>query len=321
MMINPDDLLFRIETRPRAQEYERRYLGASEIGEECNRKLWLKFHGYAQPEQFSDRMLRLFKRGIDEELRFESYLDSIGIEIVDTCRSQAGFKDGFFAGHGDGVYLIDGDRVCGEMKTHSVKSFATLKRGELKFSHPKHYAQCIVYTGKFNCKYALYMAVCKDTDELFFDCIPFNQEEFDAYLAKAEYITMADKPPERIATKPTAFACKFCHVKDICWGFEMPRVDCRNCTSATKHQEFASFGCDKIQKSNDLVKRSSNNQLDERGYCESHSFNPYAMHELQGWEPLEFHPQHRAVEYKKPDGETIINGEAPFGVPSKDLRA
>lgn len=319
-MISPDDILFRIDTRPRRKEYERRYLGASEIGSPCARQLWLKFHGYVQPEVFSDRMLRLFKRGTDEELRFESYIDEIGIEILDSCRSQAGFKDGFFAGHGDGIYLIDGERVCGEMKTHSLKSFATLKRGELARSHPKHYAQCIVYAGKFNCAYALYMAVCKDNDELFFDVIPFNQEEFDAYLAKAEYITMSDKPPDRISSKPTAFDCKFCHVKDVCWGFDLPRVDCRNCTSLTKHREFGSFGCDMKQKSNDIADRNSNKQLDESGSCAHHSWNPFAMQDLQGWQPVEFYPKQRAVAFKLPDGTSFINGKAPFGVESKDVK-
>src|SRR3546814_7041942 len=88
------------------------------------------------------------------------------------------------------------------MKTHSDISFKKLFRGNLKQSHPKHYAQCIVYSGKFDCVGALYMAVNKNNDELFFDYIPFNQEEFDEYCSKAEYITMADKPPDRIATQP-----------------------------------------------------------------------------------------------------------------------
>lgn len=314
-MIDPDEILQQIDDLTSSRkEYERHYLGASEIGDECPRKLWLTFHKYAEPEKFEPRMLRLFQRGKDEELRFETYIHEIGIEIIDGALDQAGFKEGFFSGHGDGVYRIDGKRVAAEMKTHSEKSFAQLRRGNLKQSHPKHYAQCIVYAGKFNCVGALYMAVNKNNDEFFFDYVEFNQEEFDEYRTKAEFITMSDKPPDRICNKPTSYQGKYCNERDVCFGFDLPRVSCKNCTSLEKHQKHGSFGCHKVTQSD------SNYQLDKRGWCEDHSFNPYAMNDMYGWEPIEFHKLERAVEYKLPNGETLINGKAPFGIESKDLK-
>lgn len=307
-MIDVQSLLTKIDTLS-TNDGERDYLGASSIGEECQRKLWLQFHRYVEPEQFEPRMLRLFQRGKDEELKFETYIHEIGIKILHGALDQIGFKKGFFGGHGDGVYLIEDKRVAAEQKTHNDASFKKLVPGGLKHSHPKHYAQSIVYAGEFNCVGTLYMAVNKNTDELFFDFIPFNQEDFDGYHAKAEYVTMADKPPERIAKRPTDFACKFCHAKDVCWGFSLPRVNCRNCVNVEKHKEHGSFGCE-LKKPSD-----SNFQLDERGWCESHCFNPYAMNDLQGWQIVEFHPEHKCVEYAN-----VINGPAPFGVPSKELK-
>ena len=304
-MINPDDLLARIDALAN-NDGERDYLGASEIGAECSRYLWLKFHKYVEPEQFPPRLLRLFQRGKNEELIFETHIYDLGIEIIETCTDQAGFKDGFFSGHGDGIYMIDGERVAAEAKTHSLKSFSTLKRGQLRQTHPKHYGQCIVYSGKFNCAYALYMAVCKDNDELFIDVIPFNQEEYKEYCDKADYITAADKPPERIVGKASDFRCKFCHAHAVCWGLEMPRVNCRNCTSVAKEPTNGVFHCEK------------NKVLDTSGYCGHHSFNPYAIQDLQQWEPIEFFPAERSVKYKKPSGETIINGFKY--IQSKDLQ-
>lgn len=306
-MIDPNDLLARIDALAK-NDSERDYLGASEIGHECSRYLWLKFHKYVEPEQFEPRMLRLFQRGKNEELIFETHIYDLGIEILERCTDQAGFKDGFFAGHGDGVYLIDGERVAAEMKTHSLKSFGMLKRGKLLQTHPKHYAQCIMYAGKFNCAYALYMAVNKNDDELFFDVIDFNQEEYKEYCDRAEYITTADKPPDRIASKSSDYRCKMCHAHAVCWGLEMPRVNCRNCTSVAKEPINGKFLCEK----------NDDKKLDTSGNCSAHSFNPYAMHDLQGYEPIEFFPSQRAVKYKKPDGTEVTNG-FDF-VQSKDLQ-
>jgi len=304
-VIDPDEILRRIDALSK-NDPPRNYLGASSIGDPCSRKLWLEFNKYVEPEQFPPRLLRLFQRGKNEELIFETHIYDLGIEIIDSCTDQAGFKDGFFAGHGDGVYLIDGERVASEMKTHSLKSFATLKRGQLRQTHPRHYAQCIVYAGKFDCAYALYMGVCKDNDELFIDVIPFNEVEYNEYLNKATYITTTDKPPERIAAKASDFRCKFCHAHAVCWGLQMPRVNCRNCTSVAKEPINGKFICE------------MNKELDKSGCCEHHSFSPYAMHDLQRWEPIEFFPEQRAVKYKKPDGTEIINGFKY--IQSKDLK-
>lgn len=280
---------------------ERNYLGASEIGAECSRQLWLKFHRYSQREQFEPRMIRLFHRGKREEIVFDSLLELAGYECIKGSWDQEGFKDGFFEGHSDGVWLIEGQRCNVEYKTHGAKSFATLKPGSIPATH---YAQCIVYPGYMNCEGTLYMAVNKDTDELFIEWIPFDAEQFEKYKAKAEYITRSDRPPERICKTPMDFKAKFCHERNVCFGMEMPRVSCMNCTSLHKYQD--TFGCDAGQ------------QVGEP--CELHSFNPYAMQSMLGWEPVEFFPKERAVKYIKNNNEPIINGAAPYGTPSNELK-
>lgn len=318
-MIDPDTILSAIDALPPMQdEGERGYLGASIIGEECQRKLWLQFHRYAEPEQFSPRMLRLFFRGQREEGMFEMYLRETGFNIIENCMSQARWKQGFFSGAPDGVLERDGVRYLPEYKTINDAGFKQLERGRIESLKPLHFAQIQVNGAEFKCDYGLYLVVNKNTDELFCDVFPIELEKAQKYRDKAEYITLADKPPDRIASKPTDFRCKTCHYKPQCWGYEKPRVNCRNCTSATKHPLQGTFGCERIQKSNDLSARSRNNQLDERGWCESHSFNPYAMNALYGFEPIEFFPDKRAVQYKKRDGTEVING-FDF-VQSKDIK-
>jgi hypothetical protein len=317
-MIDPDVVLAAIDALPPMQdEGERGYLGASIIGEPCARKLWLQFHRYAEAEQFEPRMLRLFFRGQREEGMFEMYLRETGFNVIHDCMQQARWKHGFFSGAPDGVLEKDGVRYLPEYKTINDSGFKALERGRIESLKPLHFAQIQVNGDEYKCDYGLYLVVNKNTDELFCDIIPIDTKKAQEYRNKSEYITMADKPPERIATKPTDYRCKTCHVRDQCWGYVKPRVSCRNCTSATKHPEQGTFGCEIVQKSNDVSARSSNNQLDERGWCERHSFNPYAMQELYQWQPMEFYPDRRAVHYKKPDGSEVINGFD--AVQSKDL--
>lgn len=337
-MITPDSILSAIDAiPPLRKDKERWYLGASEIGHVCSRHLWLKFHRFVDREEFDPeevdvedlsalkqesekaRMRRLFQRGHDEELRFEDCLHAIGVEIVKGSREQPEFRDGFFSGHSDGILRINAEDSCAEYKTHNRKSFNRLKRGGLEESHPTHFGQCHSYMGKFGLKWCIYLAVCKDDDRLFCDVLEFDQKKYDALCAKAEFITMADKPPDRISRTPTFWKCKMCPSKNVCFGFELPRVHCRNCTSATKHRENGAFGCDKIEKGHDVVAKMKNDPLPESGSCSSHSFNPWAMQDMFNWQPIEFFPKHRAVKYQKPDGTEIINGAAPFGVESKEM--
>lgn len=319
-MIDPQSIIDAIESLPPIQdESERNYLGASEIGTPCQRYLWLKFHKYVEPEKFSARMIRLFHRGQREEPWLEHYLNQIGFEIVETCTSQKRWVVRFASGAADGIAEKDGKRYVLEYKTHGDSSFKTLKHGQLESTHEKHYAQIQINGDEFDCGFGLYLAVNKNTDELFCDIIPIDKAKADALREKAEYVTMSDKPPERIASKPTAFACKFCHAKDVCWGFAMARVNCRNCTSATKHPEFGSFGCDKIQKEGTAEQRTANSQLPESGSCESHSHNPFFVQDVYGHQPIEFYPKERSVKYKRQDGTEFINGAAPFGIPSSEL--
>lgn len=58
----------------------RSHLGASEIGDECQRKLWYRFRWFYTPK-FDPRLKRLFNRGHLEEDRFVDYLRGIGCEV------------------------------------------------------------------------------------------------------------------------------------------------------------------------------------------------------------------------------------------------
>ena len=64
----------------RAQEPPRGHIGASLLGHRCDRYLWLQFRWAAQ-EKFPGRILRLFRRGQNEEATVLADLKRIGCAL------------------------------------------------------------------------------------------------------------------------------------------------------------------------------------------------------------------------------------------------
>jgi hypothetical protein len=62
------------------EQGHRNHLGASELGEECWRKLWYGFR-WVKLDWHDGRMMRLFNVGHSAEPRFVSYLRGIGFEV------------------------------------------------------------------------------------------------------------------------------------------------------------------------------------------------------------------------------------------------
>ena len=229
-------------------EPERGYLGASIIGHECERYLWYTFRNCIK-RNFEGRLYRLFETGDLAEFRFVKELKGIGCEVCELDDSGEQFEvsafGGHFSGHMDGCALgiPEAPKTWHvlEFKTHNAKSFKKLLADGVLKSKPMHYAQMMVYMGLTGMKRALYLAVNKDTDELYSERIRFNTTEFDKFMAKAERIIFAQEPPQRIATRPDTWACKWCDAKEICWPtsnkINLPWISDRMCCHATPEQD------------------------------------------------------------------------------------
>ncbi len=223
-----------------AEPPHRAHLGASVIGRPCDRQLWYGFR-WALAEKHEARMLRLFERGQLEERRFVGYLKAIGVEVWETnpeTNKQWRISDieGHFGGSLDGVGrgipdLPADEAFVLEFKTHGEKSFAKLKDEGLLKAKWEHYVQTQVYMGKMGLNYALYVAVNKNTDDLHFEIVKFNQDEFDRALLRARLIIFGNIRP-RINESPAYFACKFCHLQKMChFGGVQPDRNCRTCVN------------------------------------------------------------------------------------------
>lgn len=250
-------------------EPQRGYLGASIVGHECDRYLWFTFRGLVSPE-FSGRLYRLFQTGDLEEARFVAELRGIGCEVIDTDPStgeqlEVNALGGHFSGHMDaaikGIPEAPKTWHVGEFKTHNAKSFARLKKVGVRASKPQHWAQMQAYMGHTGMTRALYLARNKDTDELYGERIKFDAPAFKALMERAGRIIRAIGTPDRCATRPDDFRCKWCDAFALCWGVDqkgeepdaavpIPRQTCRSCVHSTPdtESEGARWICERYEQ-------------------------------------------------------------------------
>jgi len=226
-------------------ELARTYMGGSAIGKECWRALWYGFH-LASPTQFNGRMYRLFQTGHLAEPRFCDDLRSIGCTVWEcdpATGKQFSYSDvyGHMRGNLDavakGIPTGGGKPHLVEMKTHSDKSFAKLKKDGVKKAKPEHWIQMNTYMGWAGLERALYLAVNKDTDDLYTERLEFDKVVFEKTIAKAETIIFLPAPPAKISEDPKYYLCNWCDHQAVCHGHRVPQVTCRSCVHATPERD------------------------------------------------------------------------------------
>lgn len=221
------------------------HLGASLIGDECSARLWMLFRWFRQ-EQFGGRMERLFNRGHEMEPRFIGWLRGIGFEVSefetpDGTQWRVKGSGGHFGGSLDGRLMFPARYLqlfeklrhlpgfLLEMKTHNAKSFAAVAAKTVRLSKPKHFAQMSVYGRYYGFRYALYLAINKNDDDIYPEIVELDWEYAAELERKADDIITARRKPPMIAQTAAFFACKTCEFSGICHNGEKPDVNCRSC--------------------------------------------------------------------------------------------
>jgi len=221
-------------------EAPRAHLGASRIGESCSRRLWLEWRWCGQ-EAFPGRVRRMFDTGKREESRLIADLRAIGCEVMEGPTPDEQWRvsacDGHFGGSLDaaGRGFPDAPKTWAviEFKTHNEKSFRALEAKGVQQSKPVHYAQMTAYAGLTGMDRMVYVAVNKNTDEIYAERLHFDKDEFDRLMAKAQSIISAKEPPTRISDDATFYLCRFCPFHAQCHGEARPAVTCRSCAHST----------------------------------------------------------------------------------------
>lgn len=218
-------------------ENRRPYLGASAIGTECERKLWLGFR-WCFTTKFDGRMLRLFNRGHREEPVFEEEMRAIGCQLEGTQHEEVA-HDGHFKMHCDGAILglVEAPKTwhVADFKTMSDKSFKKFEKcktdDDFAEEYPTYHGQLHVEMEMMGLTRAALIAVNKNTDHL--HMLRLKENGAGAYyLEKAGRIIHATAP-EAHDRNPTDYRCRFCDSHSVCHGIEAPEINCRNCCYAT----------------------------------------------------------------------------------------
>lgn len=218
----------------------RTHLGASIIGNDCNRYIWYAFR-WAKFEIFSGRMLRLFERGHLEELRWIKNLEGIGFKVwtLDPATGKQ-FRimaaQGHYGGSTDSVaespYKDFTEPMICEFKTHNTKSFSHLCDKKLLISKPKHYAQMVEYGRFYNIKYGMYCATNKNDDDIYIEIVELDYRLGADLNKKAEDIITSHIPPPKISLQPSYFECLHCPYAGPCHRNEPIERNCRSCNHA-----------------------------------------------------------------------------------------
>ena len=221
----------------RQEDGRRKHLGASVIGRPCSRQIWYMFH-WARTKKHSARILRIFDRGHREEHRFVKWLRDAGIivwEVDPETKQQFRMSDhgGHFGGSCDGVArgLPDVPLLpcLLEFKTTNSKGFKELEKTGVEKAKKEHFVQMQIYMEKMDLPVALYMAINKDTDAIYYEHVLRDTATAHQYLERAKGIIFSDAPPFRISDEPSFYLCKMCDYSGLCHGVEMPDKNCRTC--------------------------------------------------------------------------------------------
>lgn len=278
---------------------------ASQLAEECSRKLWYDFRWVTPHEDIPGRTLRIFETGQREEDRWIENLRMIGCEVVDRQDDGRQIRIDLCNGHVGGYLdaevlgLPEAPRTwhVAEMKSHNLKSFTALKKDGVQKSKPLHYGQMQLYCHARGRSRWAYLAVCKDNDELYFERGEYDAEYCLRMLAKADRIIQANDPPARISEKPDFYACGWCKHRGVCHEDAWPRSNCRTCLYSSP-EPGGTWSCGRWSKPLSLVEQAEG--------CESHLWVPG----LIPGEQIDSDEAAETVTYKLRSGRLWVDGAA-----------
>jgi len=233
-------------------------LGASGIGEECLRKIWMDWRGYDSTD-FDGRMLRLFETGNLQEDRIVSDLKTAKYAVYekDSNGEQFTFTDktGHFVVKTDGVIKgipsAENTPHVLEIKTHNKKSFEELEKKGVVISKPMHYYQVqagMLFSG---IERGLYLALCKDNEQFYVRRIKPDTHTQNDILKRIDILVNAEIRPARIGESPETYPCRWCDFKEVCFDQKLPAVNCRTC-DYSRPVEDGKWQCNRLDIELDL---------------------------------------------------------------------
>lgn len=224
----------------RAATPPRDYLGASRLGQSCERALQFEFAHAPKDDgqEFSGRSLRIFAIGHALEDLAIKWLRAAGLDLVTRKRDggQFGFSvvGGRIRGHVDGIIMgapaaMDlRTPALWECKTMNAKNWRETVAKGVTVAKPVYAAQIALYQAYMEATVpglsadpALFTAINKDTAELHHELVPFDAELAQRMSDRAVRILRATDAGDllpRVAQNRDFFECRFCPWAERCWS-------------------------------------------------------------------------------------------------------
>lgn len=284
-----------IKDEEEKQEFYR-WLGASLIGHECTRYIFLKFI-CAFNENFTGRILRVFRNGHEAEPRIGADLKLAGCEIFDEqLEIDAPFCKGHAGSTIDGkIKMPDGEVLLLEYKTAKSTAFKKYQKEPIKISNPRYYYQVQINMHLTGLKKAMWIVENKDTNELHIEYIDYDHQDACSKLSLMHKIVNEGFTGEKCSENPDYFQCKWCSANSICHGKKTPRMHCLTCCHSIAIED-GKFRCM-------LYQTEIPNEFLSKG-CPEHVFHPATIN-LNMVDTGEYW-----VSYRLPTGELICNCSA-----------
>lgn len=309
------------EIKVHASQSRRGYLGMSQIGDECSRKLWYSFR-FAFRQNINAYGLRCIEDGHRMEEVMANKLRSVPGITLYTVNPRTGAQFGYYAhgghfsGHIDGAILGVAEAPktwhVWEHKSVNEKKFASLQKGMSLEGWDKIYyaqAQCYMHYAGLD---RHYLTVTTPGGRNRTSCrTKYSKEDALRLEAKALEIIKSDLPPKRISDNQSFYVCKMCDAHAICHKKKTANVNCRTCLHSQPDvsSEGARWNC-KFHGIQISLKQQ------EEG-CDKHLFNPsFVGH----GKPIDASKQANTVTYETESGTTFLNGSpGPGCYSSKEL--
>jgi hypothetical protein len=280
----------------------------SDVANECERAIWMKLRWACPPEEITGQKQRRFGTGLREEERLLDDLVAAGIQVerVDPATGTQfrvelanGWLRGRMDGRATGIPEAPKTMHVVEIKTHNDRSFKDLIKKKLQASKPDHYAQCQAYCHAEHLTRCLYLAVNKNTDELYAERVEYNAVYALQLEAKVSRIVNSDRAPPRLFEDPTAknaYPCGWCSAFAQCHEKAFARRNCRTCISAS-FEDGANVRCAFFNKILSYDEQ-------QRG-CDNHLYLP----SLVPAEQIDASEADRTITYRLVSGETWMDGK------------
>lgn len=328
----PDPTLDAIDRAVEAREAAipaRGYLGMSQIGEPCERRLWYSFRWAFQRELPADALYR-----IEDGHRTEDVLAArlrlvpgVQLHTIDPRTGQqvsCSDHGGHFRGHLDGVVLglLQAPKTWHVWESKAVDPTKQAKLAKLKAVDEKaalaawdpiYWAQAVVYmdyTGLDRHYLSCASPGGRTTVTVRTDADPAAAATL---REKARRVITADGPLPRLSEDPAFWQCKGCPAQAVCHGKTLPPVSCRTCAHATPALDGdGRWTC--ARWTNEDIPLDA-----QRTGCDEHRYIPA----LVTWaEQIDADVAANWIEYRLPDGRTFRNGAPDRGCyTSPELRA